>query len=242
MAKVCGRGRCTSSTGEATFLRVHPIVAFALAIGLQLLVGLGYTTWDLAGAGQATNVEAQNAPESSNSQSAVCIFRITKECATGANLLPQGVWFHDKDHGGPSATSRTECEARKESWKMMCAERGVDMLYDADWPKVPPPPEGSSRCEFQIARRDKERIDPGGCKNFPNFHHGWFLDSDKGGPDATTPEECQARKKGWEDSCEAVEMRFIGAGGDIVAVNLSGDLSRGIVERYLDNPWRVSPN
>merc|ERR1719253_1525787 len=142
-----------------------------------------------------------------NAEFAVCMLRISKECTTGEEPPPYGVWFHDKDHGGP------------------------------------PLPEGSPRCEFQIAGRDKERIASRSCKKFPNFPAGWFLDSDKGGPEATTPEECQARKKSWEESCEtAAEMRFIGAAGEIVAVNTMGGLSRGVVERYLDNPARVSPN
>ena len=177
-----------------------------------------------------------------NAEFAVCMLRISKECTTGEEPPPYGVWFHDKDHGGPPATE-ADCKARQESWKITCPDGGVDMAYDADWPKVPPLPEGSPRCEFQIAGRDKERIASRSCKKFPNFPAGWFLDSDKGGPEATTPEECQARKKSWEESCEtAAEMRFIGAAGEIVAVNTMGGLSRGVVERYLDNPARVSPN
>ena len=74
------------------------------------------------------------------------------------------------------------------------------------------------------------------CTGFPNMDEvGWFFDSDTGGPNATTPEACQARKKGWEKSCEAmVELRFIGAEGEIVAVNVMGDLFRTAAARYLD--------
>lgn len=232
MAKVGGRGRRTPSTGEVTFLRVIPIVAFALVVGLQFFIGSGNTTLDLAGAGPATNVEALNAPETSR---AVCMFRINKECAIGADPLPHGVWFHDKDHGGRLATSRTECEARKESWKITCPETGVDMAHDADWPKVPPPPEGSPRCEMRIAAE---------CTGHPAMGEvaGWFLDSDKGGPNATTPEECQVRKKSWEKSCEAmVELRFIGTEGDIVAVNVMDDLSPTVASRYRGEEVYNSP-